>query len=62
MITLITPPLGMVAYILSGVDEDLSLADVFKGTAPFLLMELVTMPLIMFIQPITMWLPNLLAK
>ena len=61
-ITLITPPLGMVAYILSGVDKDLSLADVFRGTAPFLLMELVTMPLIMFIQPITMWLPNLLAK
>jgi len=52
----------MCAYILSGVDKDLSLADVFRGAAPFLLMELVTMPLFMFVTPITMWLPNLLIK
>jgi len=61
-ITLITPPLGMCAYILSGVDKDLSLADVFRGAAPFLMMELVTMPLFMFVTPITMWLPNLLIR
>jgi C4-dicarboxylate transporter, DctM subunit len=59
-ITLITPPLGMVAYVISGVDKDLSLTTVFKGAAPFLLMELVTMPLFMFVMPITMWLPSLM--
>ena len=59
-ITLITPPLGMCAYIISGVDKDLSLTDVFRGCIPFLLMELVTMPLFMFVMPITMWLPSLM--
>ncbi|HVN95152.1 MAG TPA: TRAP transporter large permease [Syntrophorhabdaceae bacterium] len=59
-ITLITPPLGMCAYIISGVDKDLSLTDVFRGSVPFLLMELVTMPLFMFVTPITMWLPSLM--
>ena len=61
-ITLITPPLGMVAYVISGVDKDLSLTTVFRGCVPFLLMELVTMPLFMFVTPITMWLPNLLQR
>jgi len=50
----------MCAYIISGVDKDLSLTDVFKGATPFLLMELVTMPLFMFLTPITMWLPSLM--
>ena len=59
-ITLITPPLGMCAYIISGVDKDLSLTDVFRGCMPFLAMELVTMPLFMFVMPITMWLPSLM--
>ena len=59
-ITLITPPLGMSAYIISGVDKDLSLTDVFRGCMPFLAMELVTMPLFMFVMPITMWLPSLM--
>jgi TRAP-type C4-dicarboxylate transport system permease large subunit len=59
-ISLITPPLGIVAYILSGLDKELSLADVFKGLTPFLLMELVTLPLFIFVTPITLWLPRLL--
>ena len=60
-ITLITPPLGMVAYVISGLDEDLSLTTVFKGCVPFLLMELVTMPLFMFVPALTTWLPNILS-
>ena len=36
-ITLIAQPLGICAYIISGVDKDLSLTDVFRGVFPFLL-------------------------
>jgi tripartite ATP-independent transporter DctM subunit len=60
-ITLITPPLGMCAYIVSGVStENLTVQDVFRGVGPFLLMELITMPLFMFVHPITLWLPSLM--
>ena len=60
-ITSITPPLGMVAYIIAGLDkENLSLYTVFKGVAPFLLMEIITLPLFLFVMPLTMWLPSLL--
>jgi C4-dicarboxylate transporter, DctM subunit len=60
-ITSITPPLGMVAYVIAGLDkENLSLYTVFKGVAPFLLMEIITLPLFLFVMPLTMWLPSLL--
>ncbi len=61
-ITLITPPLGMAAYVISGIDKDLSLTTVFRGAFPFLMMELITMPLFMFVMPITLWLPHFLSK
>ncbi|HVN97584.1 MAG TPA: TRAP transporter large permease [Syntrophorhabdaceae bacterium] len=61
-ITCITPPLGMIAYIIAGSHKDLTPGIVFRGAGPFLLMELVTLPLFVFVKPITMWLPNLLMK
>ena len=59
-ISLITPPLGFLAYIIAGTDKDLTIGTVFRGVAPFLLMELITLPLFVFVKPITLWLPNLL--
>ena len=60
-ISLILPPLGMCAYIVAGVSTDkLTVQDVFRGVAPFLLMEMVTLPLFMFVRPITLWLPSLM--
>lgn len=59
-ISLITPPLGMCAYIVAGSTDNLTVHDVFRGVLPFLLMELVTMPLFMFVRPITLWLPSLM--
>ena len=61
-ITGITPPLGMIAYVIAGSSKDLSAGTVFKAAVPFLLMELITLPIFIFVKPITMWLPNLLMK
>lgn len=61
-ITGITPPLGMIAYVIAGSNKDLSAGTVFKASVPFLLMELVTLPIFIFVKPLTMWLPNLLMK
>ncbi|HVN96370.1 MAG TPA: TRAP transporter large permease subunit [Syntrophorhabdaceae bacterium] len=59
-ISLITPPLGMLAYIIAGTDKELNIGIVFRGAAPFLLMELITLPLFVFVTPITLWLPSLM--
>jgi TRAP-type C4-dicarboxylate transport system permease large subunit len=59
-ISSITPPLGMCPYVVAGTSTDLTVHDVFRGVFPFLLMELVTMPLFMFVHPITLWLPSLM--
>ncbi len=61
-LTGITPPLGMIAYIIAGANKDLTAGTVFRGAMPFLLMELITLPIFIFVKPITMWLPNLLMK
>ncbi len=61
-ITGITPPLGMIAYIIAGSTKGLTPGAVFKGAVPFLLMELITLPIFIFVKPITMWLPGILMK
>ncbi|HVN98374.1 MAG TPA: TRAP transporter large permease subunit [Syntrophorhabdaceae bacterium] len=59
-ITGITPPLGMIAYIMAGANKDVSIGTVFRGAMPFLLMELITLPIFIFVKPITLWLPSLM--
>ena len=37
-LTGITPPLGMIAYIIAGANKNLTAGTVFRGAMPFLLM------------------------
>jgi C4-dicarboxylate transporter, DctM subunit len=59
-IGLIAPPVGMVCFVVAGMDKSITLANVYRGILPFLYMELVTMPLFMFIPAISLWLPSLM--
>lgn len=55
----ITPPVGMGAYIISGI-TDIKLETCFKGCAPFIL-AFVAMAILMAVFPeVAMWLPNML--
>ncbi|WP_282610321.1 TRAP transporter large permease [Pelagibius sp. Alg239-R121] len=60
MIGLLTPPLGMVLYVLSAV-SGISLQDTIKGTVPFLIPLLATLLLVTFIPAVSLWLPALLG-
>jgi len=55
----ITPPFGMLLFVMKGVAPDLSIKEICYAAAPFILLELFTMAVIIAWPQIVMWLPNL---
>jgi C4-dicarboxylate transporter, DctM subunit len=58
-IALITPPVGMNVYILSGVDRTLPLDKIFKGAIPFVVADILHVALLIAFPILVLWLPNL---
>jgi C4-dicarboxylate transporter DctM subunit len=58
-IGMITPPVGLNLFVASGI-SGLSLWDVFKGAAPFMVVMLVALFIITYIPVISLWFPKLL--
>jgi tripartite ATP-independent transporter DctM subunit len=56
-IALITPPVGMILFIIQGVSNE-SLSEVIYGTLPFLLLLLIGACLLYFFPGIATWLPE----
>ena len=56
---LITPPVGVNVYIIKGVSPvDIPIEEVFKGTMPYLLLELITLFLLISFPFLSLWLPS----
>jgi tripartite ATP-independent transporter DctM subunit len=60
MIGLLTPPMGGVLYVLSSV-TGISVADVFRGVAPFLIPLLLVLGIVTFAPGLVLWLPDRLG-
>jgi C4-dicarboxylate transporter DctM subunit len=58
-IALITPPVGMNVYVLSGVARDIPLMTMFKGTTPFVIADLFHVALLLAVPALVLWLPSL---
>ena len=56
----ITPPVGMCAYVMSGVIKDVTLPTVFKGVAPFVPAIIIAVAIIVIFPSLSTWLPSLL--
>ena len=61
MIGLLTPPVGMVLYVLSRVSK-LSFERCAAATAPFLIPLVVVLMLVTFVPALSMWLPTLVYR
>mgnify|MGYP003625772437 FL=1 len=63
-IGLLTPPLGLAVYVIKStlVQKDISLADIFIGAAPFALVMLVVLILVMIFPQIPLFLVDLKAS
>lgn len=56
---LITPPVGLNAYVIAGVAKDVPLVKVFQGVWPFLIALFVAVAAVIVFPSLALWLPNL---
>ncbi len=59
MISLLTPPVGVVLYVLSSI-SNLSFERCVAATAPFLVPLIAVLLIVTFVPEVVMWLPNLI--
>jgi tripartite ATP-independent transporter DctM subunit len=60
-IGLITPPIGMNVYAISGIVPEVPVTTIFKGIIPFLIADVFHVALLLFFPGVVMFLPNLLG-
>jgi TRAP-type C4-dicarboxylate transport system permease large subunit len=53
----ITPPVGVNVYVVSGIDRSIPIQTIFRGALPFLLALLAASLLLVFFPAIATWLP-----
>jgi len=56
----ITPPVGINVYVVSGIAKDIPLEDIFKGSLPFLVALILGTACIVAVPQIATWLPDLM--
>jgi TRAP-type C4-dicarboxylate transport system permease large subunit len=61
MIGLLTPPVGMVLYVLARV-ANIRFEQAVVGTAPFIVPLVVVLLLVTFVPSLTMWLPTMIYR
>ena len=61
-IGLLTPPFGLVAYVINAVAPDISLPKVFRGSLLFVGMELAVVIILLFVPQLALWLPSLMIQ
>ena len=58
-IAVITPPVGLNLYTMKGiVGDQISLGEIIRGTAPFIIVDILALLLFMFWPELTLWLPG----
>ena len=61
-ISLITPPVGLNVFVLSGVLKDVKTGDIFRGVTPFWVADIIRLSLITLIPAISLILPQILYR
>jgi C4-dicarboxylate transporter DctM subunit len=59
-IGVITPPIGMNVFAISGVAKDVPLGTIFKGIMPFWIAMMVAIAILIAFPQLALFLPNLL--
>jgi tripartite ATP-independent transporter DctM subunit len=59
-ICLITPPIGLNCFVVSGVRPDIPVTTVFRGIAPFFIADVLTVGLFLAFPQIILWVPQLM--
>ncbi len=60
-IALLSPPFGMVLFVMKGVStENTTIGDIFRSAIPFCILQAVAVSLVIAFPSIALWLPNLM--
>jgi len=59
-IALITPPIGMNVYAISGIAPDVPVTTIFKGVIPFLIADFCRMALYLLVPAVVLFLPSIM--
>lgn len=55
----ITPPVGLNLYTMKTImQEELSMNDIIKGSAPYVVVEAVALLVFLFVPALALWLPG----
>ena len=58
-ISLLTPPFGLLLYVMKGVAPfDVTIGAVIRSAMPFILIELLVLILLIFVPEVATWLPR----
>lgn len=58
----ITPPFGVLLFVMKGVQQHLKITDIYKASIPIVLIQMLLVVLLMFYPEIVTWLPNLVKN
>jgi TRAP-type C4-dicarboxylate transport system permease large subunit len=59
-LAMITPPVGLNAFVVAGAADDMSVEQVFRGIVPFGLADVATLALLIAFPSLVLWLPGLI--
>ena len=57
---MICPPVGMNVFVINSIATDISLVEIYRGTMPFIAVDVLRLVLLCAFPGIALWLPNLL--
>lgn len=57
----ISPPVGVNVYVVSGIERDVPLEEIFRGALPFLFTLVLAAVILMMFPVVSLWLPNLVG-
>ena len=57
-IGLIHPPMGMNLFAINAVTREISIFDIYKGSAPFLIAPIILIALMIVYPQVVLWLPS----
>lgn len=58
---MICPPVGMNVFVISSIARDIPLGAIYKGTMPFIAVDIVRLVILCAFPAISLWLPNLIT-
>ena len=59
---MICPPVGMNVFVINSIARDIPLGRIYRGTMPFIAVDVVRLVLLCAFPSISLWLPGLIAK